>query len=500
MDIAVTIESVDKTSLIEWLTFSIEDNINDQPNLCKFRIKKHSGQTYKPDVNDEVIVTDGATKIFAGKIKQIQETQAAKILYYNITCKDYTDDLDRILVTERYENMTVNDIIDDINTNYLAGMGITIVNVDCAITVGTISFNNLSVSKCLQLLAQQTNYSWYIDYDKDIHFFAKNTELAPFNLNDAGGYHIFDSLQIKEDITQLRNVIIVRGGEKISDSPRSKYHTGDGSQTTFNTDLQFAETPVVTVGGVPKTVGNEFLDNDADFDCLWSYQQKYIRFVAAPAAAAAIEFNAKYKIPIYVYEEDPASIAQYGRYELYKEDKGIKSSDEAVQLADAQLEAYAGDVREGSFRTYTSGLVSGQTININLTDRGIDEDFLIQRVSLKMRSYNSGEWTAELATLRTIGIINFLQSLLLTNAKTIEVNEDQILEKYAHDYQSVQVTEEIALVTPKQDYQNAQVTEDIQKDPFGAGVAPTFVLAPYTPSGQTDEKRTGRLNISMYVY
>lgn len=98
-----------------------------------------------------------------------------------------------------------------------------------------------------------------------------------------------------------------------------------------------------------------------------------------------------------------------------------------------------------------------------------------------MRGPNDGIWKVDLATLRTMGIIAFLQKLLIDQNKLIVVADNEVLEKYYVDNQNVQVTELIALHTELEDHQDIQITERLTKDPLGAGVAPDFVLAPYTP-------------------
>lgn len=497
MNLTVNVNSTDRTNYISWPSFRKEDVLNSQVDTLSFITKKYGSKTWKPSVGDEIEVLDGATKIFAGVIAQVEEKIETKLLKYQVKCKDWTHYLDRNLVVERYENQTVNQIISHINTNYLTGF--TITNVNCSIMIQSIAFNRLPVSKCLQLLAKQVNYNWYVDYDKDIHFFAKNSEASPFNLTDTNGKYIFNSLKIRDDLSQMRNRVFIRGGE-MEGNARTEYFTGNGTKTTFALGHKFAKKPTVKINSAVKTVGIDFIDDDANFDCMWDFNQKYIRFITAPSNGDAIEVSGIPLIPIIVQVQDDNSIATYGEYEFSKVDKTIKTKDEAKQYAVSQLEAYAEKVQEGRFQTYESGLRSGQIITVQSTIRGINESFLIQRVSLQMRGPSDGVWTVELATLRTVGIIEFLQSLLLAQDKQVVVAENEVLEKYYTDNQTVQVTETINLKTKEQDYQTAQVTEDIQKDPFGAGVAPDFVLAPYTPTGQTDKKREMKMDISSYVY
>jgi hypothetical protein len=437
-----------------------------------------------------VEIYDGNLKIFGGKVIRVGSSSSSDLNFYEVEAKDYTLDLDRVLVTERFDDMAGNEIIAFIIDNYLSGSGVTYGNLNCPIVVSVIVFDQTSVSKCLTELCELLNYSWYIDYDKDLHLFAKNEKPAPFNLSDdSSNTYIRDSLVIDSDLSQLRNVVIIEGGEITSDYPRTNTQVGNGTKKSFATDYKFANKPTVKIGGVVMNVGIDFLDNDVSFDCLWNFNEKYIRFVNAPVSNVVIEMSGQYLIPIMVQVEDEGSISQYGRFEFSKVDKNIKSSEEAKMYGEAQLGAYAFTIREGAFRTYESGLSSGQTISINLISRNISESFLIMRVSLKMLTASHGEWTVELATMRTLGIISFLQKLLIDQRKKITLNEDVVLKKYYVLSETANFDENITVKIKEQDYQLLGMTEDILKDPFGAGVKPDFVLAPYVPTGQTDPER-----------
>ena len=111
------------------------------------------------------------------------------------------------------------------------------------------------------------------------------------------------------------------------------------------------------------------------------------------------------------------------------------------------------------------------------------------RVSLKMFTADQGEWTAELATMRTLGIISFLQKLLFDQKKKLTLNEDAVLKKYYLSSETANVAEDISVKAKNENNETIRITEDLAKDPFGAGVKPDFVLTPYTPTGQTDKNR-----------
>lgn len=487
MNITVTVAGTDRTSQIEWKTFDIEDNVNEEANLCYFKYKKYGDRTFIPAVGEAIEVTDGSDKLFSGTITRIKNEASKGVITYSVTAKDHTEELDRIFVIDRYEDMTVTaiiqSIIDDYNTN------VTYTNVDCPITIESVAFNRLPISKCLQILAEQVNYSWYIDYDKDIHFFSKNTEPAPYNLDTSSGNFIYDSLHISIDNSQLKNRVTIRGAEREATNTRTKEWTTNATgQKTFGTDYKFSSKPTVTVDSVSKTVGTENIDT-VGFDCYWDYNQKYIRFDTAPASGALIEITAKPLIPIVAQVEDAGSIGTYGVHEFLRIDTSITTSDEAKLYAQAQLEMYGKSLRNGGFRTEKPGLVSGQTISINIPSRGLANTYVIQRVTLEMKSPTEAEYQVEVALLRDLGMIKFLQGLILDKTKEIVLNENEVLEKAYFVIEDVSVTEEITKRTPTQVQEEIEITEDCLKDPFGADTPPDFVLAPYTPTSNTDPKR-----------
>lgn len=420
--ITVTIGGVDRTSLVE--TISITDNINSQVDSCDFSIQKAPGDTYVPELNDEIIVTRAGVRIFGGILTSIKdELSGANTLRFKVTATDFTFQLNRKQAVERYEGETIEFIIDDLVTKYAPDF--TVTNVMASIVVNSIAFNRITLSECFRKLSELVNYNWYVDYNKDIHFMPANGEPAPFDAID--GNYIRDSLTVTKNLSQIRNRVTVVGGE-VPSPTRTVLHAGNGSTTTFATQYKFATKPTVLVGGIAKTVGLDFLDLDASFQCMWDFNQKYIRFTAGnvpadPGAGTNIEITGEPLLPILVNIPDSASIAEYGEYEFSIADKNINTDDQAIERALAELKAYAGTISEGQFSTYKPGLRSGQVIRVTDSLRGLDEDFVIQKVGYSYLSPDTtfdGVWTVTLATLKTIGIITVLQKLLLKEDLTMD--------------------------------------------------------------------------------
>jgi hypothetical protein len=163
---------------------------------------------------------------------------------------------------------------------------------------------------------------------------------------------------------------------------------------------------------------------------MWNFNEKYIRFTTGhtPAAAANnIVISGTYLYPIVVSVPAPASQVAYGIYQFAITDKSIKSQDEAIARAQAELTSYQNQLYEGRFKTYTDGLRSGQVVTINSTQRGKNIDVLIQSVTASMRDPlgTTLEYDIKFATLKSIGIIDYLQNQL--RSKEIIVDDAETL-------------------------------------------------------------------------
>ena len=427
--LAVTIDGVDRTQYIVFNSLKKTDNLNQQVDNLEFMVRKYGSVTFVPTIGDEVVVTKAGSTLFGGVIMRMTETtKASKIIEYKITCNDYSQYLRRNLVTERYTSTTLFAIIADIMDNYTTGFTYTSIAGD--LNIESFAFNRITVAECLQKLADALSYSWYIDYDKVLHFFPKNTELAPFNLTDTSGNYIFNSLEIVEDISQLRNSILVQKGDAVSDNTRTEYFESDGITATIPLANRFSSLPTILLGGTTQSVGTEFLDDETLFPVMWNFNEKYIRWTTGniPATASTYSVAGLYLFPIVVSVPAPESIAEFGEYEFAIKDKTINSTDEAIDRAVAELTSYKDTLYNGQFKTYEDGLRSGMVININSSQRGKDVDVLIQSVTTKMRDPigNSFEYTVKFATLKSIGIIEFLQGQLL-NDEIIEGDQETLL-------------------------------------------------------------------------
>jgi len=496
--ITVKINSIDRTALIDWPTFVWEQALTSQVDTVRFTIKRYDTKTYKPALLDDVEVLDGATKLFGGKIVHSREAIEGRLQLFEVMVKDHTHEMDKRLVVKTYEDTTVSVIINDIKALFLPA-GFTTTGVTVTTPVKFIAFNYEQPSKCFQQLAELVGADWYVDENKDIKFFLRNEMVAPFDLTDTNGKYIFNSLVIERDVVNLRNVIFVRGGE-FKGTTFTEKETADGVAKVFKQGFRYsAISPATAIsvkkGGVAQSVGTDNIHDPAAFDVLYNFQEKAVKFRDdnKPANGVEVEVTGLPHIPVIIRTRDNVSAGTFGEFEHKIIDKSIDSKEGARDRARGELIAWADKINEGGFTTVESGLRAGQKIRIQSTIRGLDETFVISRVSSKLMTPTDLEHRATLMTQRTFGMVEFLTQLLMRKDKEIEINRDEVLDRIEAAIEDIIVTEAFTVVTAH----NAQL------ESIAAGETPTvqalnypvvFVLAPYpVPTGFNRELALGGL-------
>ena len=448
--VQVYIDGTRITRSIERNSLNVENILTRQVDRCKFVLRKYGTKhIFIPKNGNEVKVYNDGTQIFGGIIvKLVQRVEDYKILLYDIECEDYTRLLDKKLVADTFSNKTITQILESINANYLEDFTL---NHAQGINkqIAYIAFNYCSVSNALTQLADLVNYDWYVDYDRDIHFFSKSAKSASIDINDDDGSYLKGSLRIRRDNSQLRNKIYIRGGEYLADTLTSET-ISDGIQNVYPLpyryeDLQVSVTGEVWDGGV------DGVDAITPFDYLWNKSEKFIRFRGdrIPNDTSSIRMSGQPYLPVRVVTQDLGSIAETssveggdGVYEFLVVDNSINSKEGARQRATEELNSYKETLSEAQFATYKDGLQAGQRIRINSPVHGVDEYFIINKVTARMYTSEALRYEVSLVTTKTLGIIEFLQGLLLKETKQIVINENEIIDLVYAKSESLTIAEE----------------------------------------------------------
>lgn len=493
--ILVKIDNVDVNNKIIWETLSISQKLTSQVDSANFTMIE------EPEVNKEVVIYDGDTKIFGGYIVSVKEDLLTPDkVNYSVSCKDYTHKLDGILIQKTYEDSNAETIIADLISNNAPEFNTD--NVISAYPITKIIFNQISLTECIRRLAGIMDYEWYIDPDKNIHYFQRFSRNAPFNITDTSGKHIYKSVKRNIDATQIANRIRVRGGLANEKNLTTDYITVRGEDTTsFVLPYKFNGLQVwldTGEGYVEQVVGIDNIDDFTDKDVLYNYQADSIRFENALSDGDIIKFSGYKKYLVMAQVEDADSINTFGLREKLVRDSTIEDIITARQRARAELNTYKDKISDLNFKTYDSGLVCGQVIRYSSESREVSElDFIIDTISFKTRTPFEFEYSVKATTTRKYGLIEFLRKLAEgTTPDHYKEEEKEVLEKIELISGKIQVAESIQAVLPKIIEGELTITEAIEI----LDIEPEWVLAWYLPTGPTDVKRMGHLDISMKLY
>jgi hypothetical protein len=132
-----------------------------------------------------------------------------------------------------------------------------------------------------------------------------------------------------------------------------------------------------------------------------------LKFTVAPANGVSNITVKEYpQYPLILQKRNEASITSYGLFQSVIVDKNIRDLETAGLRADVELLKYSEPEKTADFLTYTSGLMTGQTINIQSTIRGINQDYKIQSIRSTLKTPNTDEFTHEVScvTAEDLGI------------------------------------------------------------------------------------------------
>ncbi|MFA5050949.1 MAG: hypothetical protein WC499_02440 [Patescibacteria group bacterium] len=482
----VKVNTVDISDQISFPSLSVKQQLSSTVDTANFTVKKYGDKTFTPAYNDEVEIYDGAVKIFGGRIVEIKESTESlpneKI--YAVSCIDHSYEMDSILVARTYTSETIGDIIADLIADFTpVGSGFTSNNAVSTFVITKIVFNQIPISQCLRRLADIVKYEWYVDEEKDIHFFPKFTTTAPFNMVD--GKYMIKSYERGIDGSQLVNRVKVRGG-LYDGATFSDTITVKGSATTsFKLPYKFSNL-TISVNGTPKVVGVDFVDDFTTKDVLYNYTDQSFHFENALTDGDAILYSGNPKIPVLAIAEDGESISLYGAKEKLIKDTSLISNVTARKRASAELYVYADSVIDASFSTYESGLRAGQII---VTPEG-DSMFIKSVVFASLTPFEF-RYNISLISTQKYELIDLLRKIIAPENESIDENE--VSEQIYTTQEEMNIVEEIDFVTPLATEDIITFSEDIQLNPFDPADI-RWVYGFYFPSSISDVKRMARFD------
>ena len=424
MAFTLKIAGVDRTELLQKGSLRITNQIGAKADRASFFIED-SARTAEPLSGQEVIIEEDAVRVFGGIVAKPERRRLAPLIDgFMVVAQDFSKLLEKRLVLAAFVNQKAGDIIKNIVTVFVKDVSITTTAVQDGPTIAFIAFNFKDARKAIDEIARLVGFDWYVDENKDIHFFAKTTNPSPFPITDLELR--YRKLKIKSDSSQLKNSVTVRGGT-FESAPFTELKRGDEDRRTYPVSYVPTGTPTVAVKGNAKTVGIKNQDDGQGFDFLFDENNKVVENDVEPTIKAneEISITYKFKIPVLVRVEDAASISEVaavegsdGIYEAIIVDESINDLDAARDRAKAEIARFSRPLFTGSFETFVSGWRAGQLITINLASRGVNLSLIVISVTLKSIGNGVAFYDVKFGSL-SFALEDFLLNLFESGRKII---------------------------------------------------------------------------------
>lgn len=426
----LTLAGVDFMPRIATHRSVITEKIQNLTNTCKIELAIKTGLAM-PSEGSEIIYKDGARFLFGGFLTRIDpvETGEGEFFLYDVEASDYGWIFGQKIARKAYSNATLKSIVEDLLGTYVdSSYGFTTTNVQTGPTIDSITFDHISVRKCLEKLSKLTGYIWRVDYQKNLYFQEKDTSQAGESITDTSDN--FDKVSLAYDTTQIRNRVIVIGstaGEE-SASSNTETFTADGETRSWELEDLPSTITSITLDGVTQAFSLDLNEKDTD-DFIYNFNDKRIYLTdgtTTPANPKPIVVEYYPRIPIIKQRESASSITTMsaldggdGVYEITIKEPSITSKAEATERADRELDEFADPLLKGVFTTRTSLLsgtvfTPGQILKVTLPSWGINTEsaFLIQQVDIEMVENEPSGTTEYIYTVRFGGKLVDIETFL----------------------------------------------------------------------------------------
>lgn len=316
-------------------------------------------------------------KIFSGILEDIDYEGLENREKLVLSGKDYSVRLlDRTVEPETYNNLPAGSIVKDIITKYTDD--ITTNNVSDGEIVSRIVFNQLPVFDAVKELAELTDFTFYVDNDKDLHFEEKSATSSGYTFG-SGGTAILES-GFKEKRDELYNSIWVYG-DRYLDGYKETF-TGDGTGSVYTLGYNPHNTNITVDGSAvqPGGIYEMTYGVGSDVKYLVNFDEKQIIFTSGteqgdniPGAGSEIIVNYYRDLPIVKYGENTDSVSKYGTRNKVIQDKTIKDPITAETILLKELERYSDPLKQGEIiiKDVTS-LTPGETCVVNIPFQNIN--------------------------------------------------------------------------------------------------------------------------------
>ena len=365
----------------------IDEPLNGQPRLSLEVFS--ASASWRPSLDEEVIVEQDSTLIFGGVIVQAREhgpggalVQRTTDIATEITSVGFSVMASYRYVTRSFTSGTLKSYLQALVDDYLDDDGIALYasQVDGP-TMPDRDYTAVRLDEVLSEWSALTGYVWEITYDKKLRMFTPGSEAAPTSITAANGKAIGD-VTVEPKRGPYFNRVLLKAGQAVQVDKTDTF-TGDGTTDEFDLNYPLVYQPQVGYGYVTNGTDNYETLDLAGNGATWEYDpvtNNITRVAGAPANLNAISITYPAQFPILVTAEDAGEIAAHGTREKVISYPNVYDIDVAQDLADAELAKGIAVHREVNYTTEEVGIRPGQTQTITFSARNLDATCTVMQV------------------------------------------------------------------------------------------------------------------------
>ena len=464
--IQIKANGTDVSSSIDYESIQLNLVLTKEVSTFKFSVRAANNivAKYNPMINDvitfnETMLQNGTlvtTAIFGGTITEIETLNESAgsgggiLLTDIVTATDWGFTANAKLIVQSFANMDPADIVAALAP---AGFNATTYVQRAGYAITSIKFNYEQFTQCLEALANQIGFQWYIDSSKNIHFFLAENNNAPITIDDTSGGLEWNTLDVDINLSNMKNSVFVIGGtyqKNILISAPVDTFLGNGNQNGFGLVYTYiANTIVCLLNGAAQSIG--ILNQEqfpALFNVLYDPAGKTITFNTTPPNGATIVVAGTAEIPIIGHAINGPLVKQYGERQDAIFDANILSITEAQQRAQADILQYGSPVYDVKFTTLTPGIRLGQNILLNSALYGVSNyPLVVKNIQGVGRTGFQMEYTVECIGSDVVTFVDLMKTVLQQQNANSSIAVNSTLEVLLGDAEDLIIIDSVAAPT-----------------------------------------------------
>lgn len=436
------------SEVLDSYEYSVNKSIGENNQSSSFEASLENFAGRNKDnyvVGDDVIVyadlvDPPTTKIFTGILEDRKFEGEESTDKISLAGRDYSARLmDRTVEPEVYSNLLAGSIVKDIIAKYVNDLTVTHVN-DSPTTINRITFNQMPVFDAIKKLADMSNYTFYVDEDKDLHFEEK--------AGSSSGYTFDNTNLVRSDFKEQRDGLFNQiwvYGDRYLDGYRETL-TGDGTGSIFTLTYNPHNTSV-TVDGTLKQPGGVYemtYSVGSMVKYLVRYDSKQVIFTSGtaqgdniPGLGKSVVITYDRDLPIVKVGDNEISKAKYGTRVKVIQDKSIKDPKTAEQILLSEMDKYGDPAKEGKLQI--NGIVNvipGRTCIVDIPSQGINAEYDILEANYNFNKENNlNNQVLDIKVNRKIpDITDTMKDILLQLKKlqSADMTESDLITRYQY--------------------------------------------------------------------